>query len=37
MKYFGTKSVASVISVLLAIAWPLVLIMSICGSAFFGP
>lgn len=36
MKYFGTKSVSSVISVLLAIAWPLVLVMSICGSAFFG-
>jgi hypothetical protein len=36
MKYFGAKSVSSVVSVFLAIAWPLVLIVSICSSAFFG-
>jgi hypothetical protein len=36
MKYFGTKSVSSVVSTILAVAWPLVLAMSICGSAFFG-
>ncbi len=36
MKYFGQKSVSSVISVLLAIAWPVVLIAAIGGSVFFG-
>jgi hypothetical protein len=36
MKYFGTKSVSSVISIILAVAWPLVLAMSICCGAFFG-
>ena len=36
MKYFGARSVSSVISVILAVMWPLVLAMSICGAAFFG-
>ena len=36
MKYFGTKSVSSALSLILKIAWPLVLVTSICGSAFLG-
>jgi hypothetical protein len=36
MKYFGAKSVSSVISIILAVMWPLVIAVSICGSAFFG-
>ena len=36
MKYFGQGSVSSVISVILSIAWPLVLVTALAGSAFFG-